>query len=238
MRKRTHSDASQLKKTKGCRRKSDKNPNPQGRIRSAAGATAAMDRERDLQARFRWAQSKSRERVSEVGRERGKVGEQTSRHGRNPKAESVLAVIFLITAFVLLTKSPDQFKLFLLRARVMMAMPLSTKVKPRRQREEQRAEVSKLPSNPEEVEDLRRDSAANPLVAFSFNEIKLITENFRKSSILGVGGFGSVYRGFITEHPEMGLQPLQVAVKVHDAGNGYQGHTEWLVLNSIHTSHK
>ncbi|KAJ8460695.1 hypothetical protein OPV22_033621 [Ensete ventricosum] len=99
---------------------------------------------------------------------------------------------------------------------------------PEVQSPEQRAEVSKLPSNPEEVEDLRRDSAANPLVAFSFNEIKLITENFRKSSILGVGGFGSVYRGFITEHPEMGLQPLPVAVKVHDSGNGYQGHTEWL----------
>ncbi|CAL9129785.1 unnamed protein product [Musa acuminata var. zebrina] len=62
MRTRTHSNASQLKKTKGCRGKSDKNPNPQGRIRSAARATAAMDSKRDLQARFRWTRSKSRER--------------------------------------------------------------------------------------------------------------------------------------------------------------------------------
>ncbi|THU59258.1 hypothetical protein C4D60_Mb07t00240 [Musa balbisiana] len=108
---------------------------------------------------------------------------------------------------------------------------------PEVQSPEEKEEVSNLPSNPEEVEDLRRDSAANPLVAFSFSEIKLITENFRKSYLLGVGGFGSVYRGFITQHPEEGLQPLQVAVKVHDADNGSQGHREWLVLNSIHTSH-
>ncbi|CAL9128558.1 unnamed protein product [Musa textilis] len=99
---------------------------------------------------------------------------------------------------------------------------------PEVQSPEEREEVSNLPSNPEEVEDLRRDSAANPLVAVSFNEIKLITENFRKSYIIGVGGFGIVYRGFIKEHPEKGLQPLQVAVKVHDADNGNQGHREWL----------
>ncbi|CAL9775098.1 unnamed protein product, partial [Musa acuminata subsp. burmannicoides] len=71
MRTRTHSNASQLKKTKGCRGKSDKNPNPQGRIRSAARTTAAMDSKRDLQARFRWTRSKSRERVR---KRRGGVG--------------------------------------------------------------------------------------------------------------------------------------------------------------------
>ncbi|XP_059429659.1 probable serine/threonine-protein kinase PBL16 isoform X2 [Corylus avellana] len=36
----------------------------------------------------------------------------------------------------------------------------------------QRNDESKLPSNPEEVEDFRRDSAANPLIAFTFNELK------------------------------------------------------------------
>ncbi|CAL9063049.1 unnamed protein product, partial [Musa banksii] len=71
MRTRTHSNASQLKKTKGCRGKSDKNPNPQGRIRSAARATAAMDSKRDLQARFRWTRSKSREREKEARRSGG-----------------------------------------------------------------------------------------------------------------------------------------------------------------------
>lgn len=88
---------------------------------------------------------------------------------------------------------------------------------------------SKLPSNPEEVENLRRDSAANPLIAFTFNELKIMTGNFRQDRMLGGGGFGSVYKGFITEDLREGLPPLPVAVKVHDGDNSYQGHREWLV---------
>ncbi|KAL5563832.1 hypothetical protein UlMin_033579 [Ulmus minor] len=87
---------------------------------------------------------------------------------------------------------------------------------------------TKLPSNPEEVESLRRDSAANPLIAFTFNELKIMTENFRPDRMLGGGGFGSVYKGFITEDLREGLSPLPVAVKVHDGDNSYQGHREWL----------
>ncbi|KAI4386311.1 hypothetical protein MLD38_004252 [Melastoma candidum] len=86
----------------------------------------------------------------------------------------------------------------------------------------------KLPSNPKEVEDLRRDTAANPLVAFSYDELKAITGNFRQDRVLGGGGFGHVYKGFITEELREGLQPIQVAVKVHDGDNSYQGHREWL----------
>ncbi|ONK55009.1 uncharacterized protein A4U43_UnF8650 [Asparagus officinalis] len=87
---------------------------------------------------------------------------------------------------------------------------------------------SKLPSSPEEIEDLRGNSAENPLVAFSFNEIKAITGNFRQDYLLGGGGFGNVYNGFITEGLRQGLLSLQVAVKVHDADNSFQGHREWL----------
>ncbi|WOK91584.1 hypothetical protein Cni_G00275 [Canna indica] len=90
-------------------------------------------------------------------------------------------------------------------------------------------EIRKLPSNAKEVEDLRRETSANPLVAFTFNELKVVTENFKKENVLGVGGFGCVYRGFITQNLKKGLQPLQVAVKVHDAKNSNQGHREWLV---------
>ncbi|XP_064998416.1 probable serine/threonine-protein kinase PBL16 isoform X3 [Musa acuminata AAA Group] len=68
----------------------------------------------------------------------------------------------------------------------------------------------------------------NPLVVFSFSELKKITGNFKQDNILGIGGFGSVYKGVITEEPREGLQPLQVAVKVHDGDNSYQGHREWL----------
>ncbi|KAF8398597.1 hypothetical protein HHK36_017528 [Tetracentron sinense] len=82
---------------------------------------------------------------------------------------------------------------------------------------------SKLPSNPEEVENLRRDTAANLLIVFTYSELKIITGNFRKDYVLGGGGFGSVYKGFISEDLKKGLQPLIVAVKVHDGDNSYQG---------------
>ncbi|KAG7951232.1 hypothetical protein I3843_13G155700 [Carya illinoinensis] len=96
----------------------------------------------------------------------------------------------------------------------------------------QRNDDSKLPSNPKEVEDLRRDSAANPLIAFTFNELKIITGNFRPDRVLGGGGFGSVYKGFISEDLREGLPSLPVAVKVHDGDNSYQGHREWLDYNA------
>lgn len=94
----------------------------------------------------------------------------------------------------------------------------------------ERHDDSKLPSNPEEVEDLRRDnSAANPLIAFTYDELKKITGNFRPDRVLGGGGFGSVYKGFISEELRDDLPSLPVAVKVHDGDNSHQGHREWLV---------
>ncbi|XP_073145034.1 probable serine/threonine-protein kinase PBL16 [Henckelia pumila] len=94
--------------------------------------------------------------------------------------------------------------------------------------EKVRKDDSKLPSNPEEVEDLRRCVSAKPLIAFTFNELKTITGNFRHDYMLGRGGFGSVYKGFVSEDLREGLEPITVAVKIHDGDNSHQGHREWL----------
>lgn len=91
-------------------------------------------------------------------------------------------------------------------------------------------EENKLPSNPEEVEDFRRSCATNPLIVFSFDELRKITGNFRQDHMLGGGGFGSVYKGFLYDDDmKERIPPVPVAVKVHDGDNSYQGHREWLV---------
>ncbi|KAL2487676.1 putative receptor-like protein kinase [Forsythia ovata] len=87
---------------------------------------------------------------------------------------------------------------------------------------------NKLPSNPEEVEYLRRSTAANPLIVYTFDELRAITGNFRQDYMLGGGGFGNVYKGHISEDLREGIQSTTVAVKVHDGDNSYQGHREWL----------
>ncbi|KAI3794855.1 hypothetical protein L1987_37495 [Smallanthus sonchifolius] len=89
-------------------------------------------------------------------------------------------------------------------------------------------ELSKLPSNPKEVEDLRRCYATNPLIVFTFDELRKMTDNFRQDHMLGGGGFGSVYKGFLYDDLEERIPPVPVAVKVHDGDNSYQGHREWL----------
>lgn len=105
--------------------------------------------------------------------------------------------------------------------------------------EKARKDDSKLPSNPEEVEDLRRSVSAKPLIVFTFNELKTITGNFRHDFMLGRGGFGSVYKGYISEDLREGLVPITVAVKIHDGDNSHQGHREWLaeVIFLGHLSH-
>lgn len=71
---------------------------------------------------------------------------------------------------------------------------------------------------------------SSKLRKFMFNELKLATRNFRPDSILGEGGFGCVFKGWIEENGTAPAKPgtgLTVAVKTlnHD---GHQGHKEWL----------
>ncbi|GLT98385.1 hypothetical protein SLE2022_158920 [Rubroshorea leprosula] len=68
------------------------------------------------------------------------------------------------------------------------------------------------------------------LKAFSFNELKNATRNFRPDSLLGEGGFGFVFKGWIDENTFAAAKPgsgLVVAVKKLKP-EGFQGHKEWL----------
>lgn len=85
-----------------------------------------------------------------------------------------------------------------------------------------------VPSTPKFSEELKVSSR---LRKFTFNELKLATRNFRPESLLGEGGFGCVFKGWIEENGTAPVKPgtgLTVAVKTlnHD---GLQGHKEWLV---------
>ncbi|XP_038978760.1 probable serine/threonine-protein kinase PIX7 isoform X2 [Phoenix dactylifera] len=71
---------------------------------------------------------------------------------------------------------------------------------------------------------------ASQLRKFTFHELKSATRNFRPESLLGEGGFGCVFKGWIEENGTAPVKPgtgLTVAVKTlnHD---GLQGHKEWL----------
>ncbi|KAK9114125.1 hypothetical protein Syun_020922 [Stephania yunnanensis] len=82
-------------------------------------------------------------------------------------------------------------------------------------------------STPTVVEELK---VSSQLRKFSFNELKSATRNFRPESLLGEGGFGCVFKGWVEENGTGPVKPgtgLTVAVKTlnHD---GLQGHKEWL----------
>lgn len=69
------------------------------------------------------------------------------------------------------------------------------------------------------------------LLQFSFQELKSATGNFRPDSILGEGGFGYVFKGWIEENSTAPAKPgsgITVAVKSLKP-DGLQGHREWMV---------
>lgn len=69
------------------------------------------------------------------------------------------------------------------------------------------------------------------LKSFSFNELRVATRNFRPDSVLGEGGFGCVFKGWIDENTFKAARPgtgLVIAVKRLNQ-EGFQGHKEWLV---------
>ncbi|KAI7742407.1 hypothetical protein M8C21_022888, partial [Ambrosia artemisiifolia] len=84
-----------------------------------------------------------------------------------------------------------------------------------------------ITSTPDITQELK---IASQLRKFNFAELKSATRNFRPESLLGEGGFGCVFKGWINESGTAPVKPgtgLTVAVKTlnHD---GLQGHKEWL----------
>ncbi|KAK8543442.1 hypothetical protein V6N13_136046 [Hibiscus sabdariffa] len=68
------------------------------------------------------------------------------------------------------------------------------------------------------------------LKSFTFANLKMATRNFRPDSVLGEGGFGSVFKGWIDENSFTASKPgtgLVIAVKRLNQ-EGFQGHKEWL----------
>lgn len=91
----------------------------------------------------------------------------------------------------------------------------------------EKSNASSLPTPRTEGEILSSPNL-NP---FSFNELKNATRNFRPDSLLGEGGFGYVFKGWINESTFTAAKPgsgMVVAVKKLKP-EGFQGHKEWLV---------
>ncbi|XP_010429651.1 PREDICTED: serine/threonine-protein kinase At5g01020-like [Camelina sativa] len=84
------------------------------------------------------------------------------------------------------------------------------------------------PSSPMSVmDDLSHSFTSQKLRMFTLSELRMITHNFSRSNMLGEGGFGPVYKGFIDDKVKPGLEAQPVAVKALDL-HGHQGHREWL----------
>uniref|UniRef100_A0A6N2MK07 non-specific serine/threonine protein kinase n=1 Tax=Salix viminalis TaxID=40686 RepID=A0A6N2MK07_SALVM len=64
------------------------------------------------------------------------------------------------------------------------------------------------------------------LKSFSFSDLKMATRNFRPDSVLGEGGFGSVFKGTVICATKPGTG-IVIAVKRLNQ-DSFQGHKEWL----------
>lgn len=66
---------------------------------------------------------------------------------------------------------------------------------------------------------------------FSFAEMKLVTKNFKPDTLLGQGGFGKVYKGWVDEQtlaPAKSNAGMVVAIKKLNS-ESVQGFQEWQV---------
>jgi len=77
------------------------------------------------------------------------------------------------------------------------------------------------------------------LRVFTFAELKAATRNFKANTVLGEGGFGRVYKGWVDErtmNPARNGAGVPVAVKKLNP-ESLQGVQEWQVKNAFWSSH-
>ncbi|KAL7600435.1 hypothetical protein Lser_V15G26625 [Lactuca serriola] len=89
------------------------------------------------------------------------------------------------------------------------------------------SKVSSVSATPRSEGEILQSSN---LKSFSFSDLKMATRNFRPDSVLGEGGFGSVFKGWIDEQTFAATKPgtgLVIAVKKLNQ-ESFQGHREWL----------
>ncbi|XP_004501421.1 serine/threonine-protein kinase RIPK-like isoform X2 [Cicer arietinum] len=82
-------------------------------------------------------------------------------------------------------------------------------------------------SSSQAIEDLSVSLAGSKLYTFTLEELREATHDFSWSNLLGEGGFGPVYKGFVDDKLRHGLRAQPVAVKRLNL-DGSQGHREWL----------
>lgn len=111
----------------------------------------------------------------------------------------------------------------------LQALPVPVKNTPSEKKHSRSPSDLTDPSTPRNMEDSRKNAVLyTHVIAFTLFELETITRSFRSDYILGEGGFGTVYKGYIDENVRVGLKSLPVAVKVLNK-EGLQGHREWLV---------
>lgn len=89
------------------------------------------------------------------------------------------------------------------------------------------SKVSSVPPTPRSEGEILQSPN---LKLFSFSDLKMATRNFRPDSVLGEGGFGSVFKGWIDEQSFTATKPgtgIVIAVKKLNQ-ESFQGHREWL----------
>ncbi|GKC03960.1 probable serine/threonine-protein kinase PBL9 [Tanacetum coccineum] len=90
------------------------------------------------------------------------------------------------------------------------------------------SKVSSVPPTPRSEGEILQSSN---LKSFTYSDLRSATRNFWPDSVLGEGGFGSVFKGWIDEQSPAAAKAgtgIVIAVKRLNQ-ESFQGHREWLL---------